>query len=209
MPRAASTSRRCMVRTSPPPISPTCNRLRSSSPMCSTRSTPPARAHQPTSSTPKSLSDPTRSTPMRERTVRILLILLGVPALVLGAWAAFAPRSFYEDFPGFGQLWVRPDGPFNEHLVRDVGELNLALAFVTLAAVVWCTPLLARIVAGAWLVEGVPHLVYHLRHLDPLASDARVESIAGLAIVPVVAILLFTITTDRAQGSATIAQAPV
>src|SRR3954464_999564 len=203
MPRAAATSRRCMVRRSPPPISPTCNRLRSSSPMCSTRSTPWRRAHQPTSSTPKSLSDPTRSTPMRERTVRILLILLGVPALVLGAWAAFAPRSFYEDFPGFGQLWVRPDGPFNEHLVRDVGELNLALAFVTLAAVVWCTPLLARVVAGAWLVEGIPHLVYHLRHTDPLASDAKVASIAGLAIVPVVAIVLLAMATDRGRGRST------
>jgi hypothetical protein len=141
---------------------------------------------------------------MHERTVRILLVGLGVPAVVIGAWAAFAPRSFYEDFPGFGQLWVRPDGPFNEHLVRDVGELNLALAFVTLAAVVWCTPLLVRLVAGAWLVEGIPHLVYHLRHLDPLASDAKVSSIAGLAIVPVVALVLLAIASDRGRSGAMI-----
>ena len=133
--------------------------------------------------------------PMREGVVRILLVGLGVPALVIGAWAAFAPRSFYEDFPGFGQVWVRPDGPFNEHFVRDFGDLNLALAFVTLAAVVWCTLLLTRLIAGAWLVEGIPHLVYHLRHLDPLASDAKVASIAGLTIVPVVGLVLLTITT--------------
>jgi hypothetical protein len=141
---------------------------------------------------------------MRERTVRILLVGLGVPAVVIGAWAAFAPRSFYEDFPGFGQLWVRPDGPFNEHLVRDVGELNLALAFVTLAAVVWCTPLVVRLVAGAWLVEGIPHLVYHLRHLDALASDAKVSSIAGLAIVPVLALVLLALASDRGRGDAKI-----
>lgn len=141
---------------------------------------------------------------MREGAVRILLVALGVPALVIGAWAAFAPRSFYEDFPGFGQLWVRPDGPFNEHLVRDVGELNLALAFVTLAAVVWCTPLLVRLVAGACLVEGVPHLVYHLRHLDPIASDAKVSSIAGLVIVPVVALVLLAMATDRGRSAASI-----
>jgi hypothetical protein len=146
------------------------------------------------------------STPTRECMVRILLVGLGVPALVIGAWAAFAPRSFYEDFPGFGQVWVRPDGPFNEHLVRDFGDLNLALTFVTLAAVVWCTPLLARLVAGAWLVEGIPHLVYHLRHLDPLASHAKVASIAGLAIVPVVALVLLMMTTDRGRRSATIAR---
>src|SRR5262249_12978625 len=134
---------------------------------------------------------------------RIVLVGLGVPAVVIGTWAAFAPRSFYEDFPGFGQLWVRPDGPFNEHLVRDVGELNLALAFVTLAAVVWFVPLVVRLGAGAWLVEGIPHLVYHLRHLDPLASDARVSSIAGLAIVPVVALVILTLATDRARSGAT------
>jgi hypothetical protein len=141
---------------------------------------------------------------MRERPIRILLVALGAPAVIIGAWAAFAPRSFYQDFPGFGQLWVRPDGPFNEHLVRDVGELNLALAFVTLAAVVWCTPLLVRLVAGAWLVEGIPHLVYHLRHLDPLASNAKISSIAGLAIVPVVALVLLALATDRGRSGATI-----
>jgi hypothetical protein len=134
---------------------------------------------------------------MRERAVRVLLVGLGAPAVVIGTWAAFAPRSFYEDFPGFGQTWVRPDGPFNEHLVRDVGELNLALAFVTLAAAVWCAPLLVRVVAGAWLVEAIPHLVYHLGHLDPLASDARVPSIAGLAMVPVFALVLLAMTIDR------------
>jgi hypothetical protein len=146
---------------------------------------------------------------MRERAVRILLVGLGVPAVVIGAWAAFAPRSFYEDFPGIGQVWVRPDGPFNEHLVRDVGELNLALAFVTLAAVVWCTPLLVRLVAGAWLIEGIPHLVYHLRHLDALASDAQGSSIAGLAIVPVVALVLLLMTTERGQRSAPTARSAV
>jgi hypothetical protein len=141
---------------------------------------------------------------MRERTARILLAGLALPAVVIGTWATFAPRSFYEDFPGFGQVWVRPDGPFNEHLVRDVGELNLALAFVTLGAVVWCTPLLVRLVAGAWLVEGIPHLVYHLRHLDPLASHAKVASIAGLAIVPVVALVLVAMATHEGRGGATI-----
>jgi hypothetical protein len=138
-----------------------------------------------------------KNTPVHERVVRILLVGLGVPALIIGAWAAFTPRSFYEDFPGFGQVWVRPDGPFNEHLVRDFGNLNLALAFVTLAAVVWCTPLLTRLVAGAWLIEGIPHLVYHLRHLGPLASDAKIASVAGLAIVPVVALVLLPMATDR------------
>ena len=53
------------------------------------------------------------------------------------AWSAsgprVAPKSFYEDFPGAGRVWVAVDGPYNEHLVRDVGSLNLALAFVAVA----------------------------------------------------------------------------
>jgi hypothetical protein len=141
---------------------------------------------------------------VREAAPRVVLALLGLPAVVVGLWAAFAPRSFYDDFPGFGQVWVRPDGPFNEHLVRDVGELNLALAVVTLAAVVWCTPLVVRLVAAAWLVEGVPHLVYHLRHLDPLASDAKVSSIAGLVFVPALAVVLLAMVAGRGRGGAMI-----
>ena len=141
---------------------------------------------------------------MRDTYTKVLLAIIALGLLGVGAYAALAPRSFYDDFPGGGRHWVAVDGPFNEHLVRDVGELNLALAFVTLAAVVWCTPLLARVVAGAWLVEGVPHLVYHLRHLDPLASDAKASSIAGLVIVPVAALVLLAMTTDRGRNGATI-----
>ena len=71
---------------------------------------------------------------MRERAVRVLLIVLGAVALELGVWATFAPRSFYDDFPGLGRAWVAADGPYNEHLVRDFGGLNLALAVLTLVA---------------------------------------------------------------------------
>ncbi len=132
---------------------------------------------------------------MPERALqRVGLLLLGVHGIVVGAWAAFAPRSFFDDFPGLGQQWVAPDGVFNEHLVRDVGELTLALALVALVAVVWTTPVLVRVAAAASLVDGVPHLVYHLRHLDPLAPDARVASISALALGPLVAVALLAST---------------
>jgi hypothetical protein len=134
------------------------------------------------------------------------LLFLGLPGVVVGAWAAFAPRSFFDDFPGLGQQWVAPDGVFNEHLVRDVGELTLALALVALVAVVWPSPALVRVAAGAWLVDGVPHLVYHLRHLGPLAPDAKVSSIAALALGPLVAVALLVSTVPgtgarRARGA--------
>ncbi len=64
------------------------------------------------------------------RYTTVLLAVIAIGYAGVGAWAALAPRSFYDDFPGGGRHWVAVDGPFNEHLVRDVGTLNLALAAV-------------------------------------------------------------------------------
>ncbi|HTO00773.1 MAG TPA: hypothetical protein VL068_08885, partial [Microthrixaceae bacterium] len=80
---------------------------------------------------------------------RLALGYLALNSLVVGIWAQFAPRSFYDDFPGFGAVWVAVDGPYNEHLVRDVGGLNLALAVVLIAALVTLTPTLVMTAAIA------------------------------------------------------------
>lgn len=118
---------------------------------------------------------------MRERAVRVLLVVLGVVALELGVWATLAPRSFYDDFPGLGRTWVAVDGPYNEHLVRDFGGLNLALAVLTIAAALSLSLALVRTAAVAWLVWGVPHLVYHARHLDPFSTSDKVLNLGALA----------------------------
>lgn len=57
--------------------------------------------------------------------------VLGLSAVVVGAWAAAAPRSFFSSFPLPGHHWVAPLGPYNEHLTRDVGGLYLALFVVS------------------------------------------------------------------------------
>ena len=61
---------------------------------------------------------------------RGILWALNALGAFVGAWALAAPRSFYDGFPMPGLLgaWVASDGPYNEHLVRDVGSLYLALA---------------------------------------------------------------------------------
>ena len=126
------------------------------------------------------------------RFVRVLLALTAAGYVVVGAWALAAPRSFYDSFPGGGRAWVRVDGPFNEHLVRDVGALNLAVATVLLAAAWWGGTTLVRVAAVAGLVWAVPHFLYHLGHLDPLPSGAdRVGNLVslGLAVVAPVAVL--------------------
>ena len=70
------------------------------------------------------------------RWIRIALGYLALVSLQVGVWAQFAPRSFYDHFPGFGMAWVRVDGPYNEHLIRDVGGLNLAIAALMITALI-------------------------------------------------------------------------
>lgn len=118
-------------------------------------------------------------------TVRVALAILAVTGLVVGVWASFAPHAFYTSFPGLGHAWVAGDGPYNEHLVRDVGDLNFALAVVTVAAVVWLTRPLVFAVAAAWLVYSVPHFAYHAANLQAVASDDRAAVMVSLA-VPIV-----------------------
>jgi len=108
-------------------------------------------------------------------------------------WAQFFPRSFFDHCPGLGRAWVAVDGPYNEHLVRDVGGLNLGLAAVLIVALVTLsrTTILAACLAS--LLYGVPHLLYHIAHADLLDSSDVIASIGGLALfaaVPAVVILV-------------------
>lgn len=104
----------------------------------------------------------------------------------VGVWALLAPRSFYEDFPGFGRTWVSIDGPYNEHLVRDVGALNLALLVVLVAAFVRPTRPLLTVAAGAVLAWGLPHAAYHLVRRDGLETGDLVASLGGLMLFALV-----------------------
>ena len=74
------------------------------------------------------MDDRRDSRPARRGLLRGGLLFLAVTPLVGGLWALFAPRAFYEDFPLPGRNWVSTLGSYNEHLIRDYGALNLALA---------------------------------------------------------------------------------
>jgi len=134
---------------------------------------------------------------VREWVVRVVLALWAAVSVQLAIWATFAPRSFYDDYPGFGREWVRVDGPYNEHFVRDFGALNLALAVVTVAALVTLSRPMVIAVAVAWLAWSVPHLVYHLRHLDVFSSGDKVVNVFLLASLPVLAVVVLVLTLQR------------
>jgi hypothetical protein len=119
---------------------------------------------------------------------QVALVVLAAAGAVVGFWAQLLPRSFYDDFPGAGRVWVAVDGPYNEHLVRDIGGLNLGLAFVAVLALVSGSVLVARAAGGAALIYGVPHLAYHATHLDDLDTDDQVALLVSLALAVVAGI---------------------
>jgi hypothetical protein len=130
---------------------------------------------------------------------RVVLAVYGASLAVTGLWAGAFPRSFYDDFPGFGRVWVAVDGPYNEHLVRDVGSLNLALAVLLLAAAVRTTPLLVGVAAGVNLVNAVPHTVYHLRHFDVFDTTDQVINavVLGASVLAPIGLLWWVSRAGR------------
>jgi hypothetical protein len=130
------------------------------------------------------------STAVRHLPSRIGLLALAAGSAWVGSWATFAPQSFYDSFPGFGRHWISLDGAYNQHLISDVGGLNLALAVITLVAAVSFTPAFVRAVCVGWLVYSVPHLLYHATHLYGLDGVDQVGNIVSLSFNVVVPILV-------------------
>jgi len=136
--------------------------------------------------------------PAPRGSTRLIVWLLAISAFAVGIQAAFFPRSFYDDF-SFGRGWVAMDGRYNEHLIRDVGELNLALFVVTIAAIVVASMMVVRIAALAWLVSALPHFLYHLRHLTmDMAGAEKVGLMVSLAL-PVIGALVLLWPRRRAR----------
>lgn len=144
---------------------------------------------------------PLRRTVM-ERLVRPALFVLAVSALQLGVWIVISPRSFYDDFPGFGRQWVSVDGPFNEHLLRDFGQGQLALAAVLIAAFLRPERFLVRTAALASLLFGLPHLVYHATHLDVYGTSDKIANVVLLSLaVALPAVLVLGSARPRPPGA--------
>ena len=128
-----------------------------------------------------------------------MLVLLLLTGLSTGLWALVAPSSFYESFPTRSMHWVASDGPYNRHLIVDLGSLYLALATVAVGALV--RPEATRLAGLAFLVFAVPHWLYHTTHLDPYTTRDRWLNEAGLVAVVLLAALL-CVPRNRWTGSA-------
>ncbi len=121
---------------------------------------------------------------------RVELWLLVVVAGVTGGWATATPRGFYDHFPGFGHHWVSALPPYNEHLVRDVGAFYLGFAVLIAAAAILLERRLVIASMLALLVTQVPHLIFHLNHLEGLSTSDQVGQVAGLALAVLLSLLV-------------------
>ncbi|MGP4017570.1 hypothetical protein [Saccharopolyspora sp. 5N708] len=93
---------------------------------------------------------------------RICLILLILYGIYTRLWGYFAPTSWYARFPGFGLNWLPPFGPYNEHFVKDVNAMYLALVTLTLATLLWMArQSMVHLTGAVWLTFNVLHLIYH------------------------------------------------
>jgi hypothetical protein len=131
--------------------------------------------------------------------VRVLLAVLALSSLGLGVYALLSPSGFYESFPS-GRGWVALDGPYNEHLVRDFGGLNLGLGLVLAAAAATGGRTLARVAAVSGLLFAVPHLAYHAANLEPYGTGDAIANIATLSVGVVLAVAVLALTR-RHPGS--------
>jgi hypothetical protein len=135
--------------------------------------------------------------------IRIKQVFAGILALTglyAGLWAAAWPRQFYDSFPGFGRHWVALLGPYNEHLVRDVGGLYLAMAIVSLWACVRPRGETLAMAGLGWLGFNIPHCIYHLNHLDMYGGVDQAGNVVTLVGVVILAALLLVPSRARVQA---------
>ncbi|MEN3359909.1 MAG: hypothetical protein V7637_3891 [Mycobacteriales bacterium] len=134
---------------------------------------------------------------MRTRSKRAVAGVLALAAAYVGGWAQLAPHSFYRSFPLAGHHWLPPLGAYNEHLVRDVGGLYLALLVISGWAVARPRPETLRLTGAGWLAFSLPHLAFHLSHLGMYGTVDKVGNAVSLGGTVVLAALLLLPTPAR------------
>jgi len=130
--------------------------------------------------------------PARDAWIRIGLLVVAATTLNGSLWALPFPSSFYDDFPLPGREWVSTLGPYDEHLVRDYGALNLALGILLAATAVLLERRLVRVALVAWLGYAAPHFLYHTTltgHFSPVDNIAQLTSLGTQVLLPVVLLL--------------------
>jgi hypothetical protein len=122
------------------------------------------------------------------------LLAVAATPLTGGIWALLLPRAFYDGFPLPGAGWVSNLGPYNEHLIRDYGALNLGLSVMLVAAALVLERRLLWVALTSWLVFEVPHFVFHLGQTHHFSAGSNLAQLGGLAFLIVLPLVLLFVT---------------
>lgn len=132
---------------------------------------------------------------------RVCLIVLTIFGLNLGLWAYFAPLHWYTTFPGMGMSWLPVLGPYNEHLVKDVGSMFTGLALLSALALYYVRNRAVVVVAGvSWSTFNVLHLIYHLGMLHMYGPRDAALNAVGLSLISVVSLVLLVPPRGESAG---------
>jgi hypothetical protein len=126
--------------------------------------------------------------------LRVGIWFLALVDLGIGLVAALTPRAFYDYVPG-----VSIASPYSEHLMRDVGAMNLALAVVTFVAAITMQRLMVRTALTAYLAFAIPHLLFHVTHHQHYPTTTAIVETTGLVVLTLLPIALLALTRERAE----------
>lgn len=115
---------------------------------------------------------------------RVCLLILALSGVSVGSWAYFAPLHWYNTFPGVGLSWLPVLGPYNEHLVTDVGGMYLGLTVLSLLTLVHLSNRTLRLAtAASWTMFNLLHLIFDVRMLHMYGTCDAVLNVIALSAV--------------------------
>ncbi|WP_106583102.1 hypothetical protein [Murinocardiopsis flavida] len=119
--------------------------------------------------------------------LRAGLVGLALVEFTVGAWQALLPASFYNDID-----WVARYPPFNDHLMRDLGGLNLALGVVLAGAALVLERRFVVTALLAFLMYSSSHVLFHATHTEHFTrAEATVQVLTlGVGVLIPLALLL-------------------
>ena len=122
------------------------------------------------------------------RAITAVLVLLAAICALVGAYATLAPHSFYRHVVGVDML-----GPYNQHLLTDVGGLYLGFAITFYLAAVTLSRELIRASCFGFAATQSLHSLYHVLHLSHFTVVRATEQTIGIGAfvaLPLIALAL-------------------
>jgi Domain of unknown function (DUF4345) len=124
---------------------------------------------------------------------------LAAVCALIGTYAVFAPHSFYRHVVGVDAL-----GPYNQHLLSDVGGLYLGFAVLFVWAARSLSLTLVRASCAAFALTQLMHFQYHathLAHFDVASATGQTSGLVLLLALPAGG-LLAAYRSSRGRGPA-------